>query len=72
MQENELAVEQGIRAEIVENFMTGLRGLFTENYIDIPEEKVDLVDELASKVTDLESSINEEMERNIVLRKELS
>ena len=71
MQENELAVEQGIRAEIVENFMTGLRGLFTENYIDIPEEKVDLVDELASKVTDLESSINEEMERNIVLRKEL-
>ena len=71
MQENELAVEQGIRAEIVENFMTGLRGLFNENYIDIPEEKVDLVDELASKVTDLESSINEEMERNIVLRKEL-
>lgn len=71
MQENELAVEQGVRAEIVENFMTGLRGLFAENYIDIPEEKVDLVDELASKVTDLESSINEEMERNIVLRKEL-
>lgn len=71
MKDNELAVEQGIRAEIVENFMTGLRGLFTENYIDIPEEKVDLVDELASKVTELESSINEEMERNIELRKEL-
>jgi hypothetical protein len=71
MKENELAVEQGIRAEIVENFMTGLRGLFSENYIDIPEEKVDLVDELASKVTELESSINEEMERNIELRKEL-
>jgi hypothetical protein len=71
MKENELAVEQGIRSEIVENFMTGLRGLFTENYIDIPEEKVDLVDELAGKVTELESSINEEMERNIVLRKEL-
>lgn len=71
MKENELAVEQGIRAEIVENFMTGLRGLFTENYIDIPEEKVDLVDELAGKVTELESSINEEMERNIELRKEL-
>lgn len=71
MKDNELAVEQGIRSEIVENFMTGLRGLFTENYIDIPEEKVDLVDELAGKVTELESSINEEMERNIVLRKEL-
>jgi hypothetical protein len=71
MKENELAVEQGIRSEIVENFMSGLRNLFTENYIDIPEEKVDLVDELASKVIELESSINEEMERNIELRKEL-
>jgi hypothetical protein len=71
MKENELAVEQGIRSEIVENFMSGLRSLFTENYIDIPEEKVDLVDELASKVEELESSINEEMERNIELRKEI-
>jgi len=71
MKENELAVEQGIRAEIVENFMTGLRDLFKENYIDIPEEKVDLVDDLASKVQELEKSMNEEIERNIELRKEL-
>jgi len=71
MKENELAVEQGIKAEITENFMTGLRNLFTENYIDIPEEKVDLVDELATKVTELETSVNEEVERNIQIRKEL-
>ena len=71
MQENELAVEQGIKAEITENFMVGLRNLFTENYIDIPEEKVDLVDELATKVTELEESINEEVEKNIAIRKEL-
>jgi hypothetical protein len=71
MKENELAVEQGIRSEIVENFMVGLRNLFAENYIDIPEEKVDLVDELANKVTELESSMNEEIEKNIELRKEL-
>ena len=71
MKENELAVEQGIRAEISENFMSGLRDLFKENYIDIPEEKVDLVDELAQKVTELESSVNEEMEKSIELRKEL-
>lgn len=71
MKENELAVEQGIRSEIVENFMVGLRNLFAENYIDIPEEKVDLVDELASKVEELEGSINEEMEKSIELRKEL-
>jgi len=72
MKENELAVEQGVRAEIVENFMVGLRNLFTENYIDIPEEKVDLVDELAAKVGELETAVNEEMEKNIELRKELT
>jgi hypothetical protein len=72
MQENELAVEQGIRAEIAENFMVGLRNLFTESYIDIPEEKVDLVDELAAKVAELEESVNEEVEKNIASRKELA
>jgi hypothetical protein len=71
MKDNELAVEQGIRAEIAENFMKGLKDLFTENYIDVPEEKVDLVDELANKVTELESSVNEEVEKNIQVRKEL-
>jgi len=72
MKENELAVEQGVRAEIVENFMVGLRNLFAENYIDIPEEKVDLVDELAAKVGELETAVNEEMEKNIELRKALT
>ena len=65
-------VEPAARAEIVENFMVGLRNLFAENYIDIPEEKVDLVDELAAKVGELESTVNEEMEKNIELKKELS
>ena len=54
VKDNELAIEKGIRSEIVENFMVGLRNLFTENYIDIPEEKVDIVDEIASKVEELE------------------
>jgi hypothetical protein len=71
MKENELAVEQGIRAEIVENFMVGMRNLFAENYIDIPEEKVDLVDSLVEKVSELEESANQEIDRNIELRKEL-
>lgn len=71
MKENELAVEKGIRGDIVENFMHGLRNLFAENYIDIPEEKVDLVDELAGKVEELEASVNEEVERNIQVKKEL-
>jgi HAMP domain-containing protein len=72
MKENELAVEQGIRAEIQENFMKGLKDLFVENYIEVPEEKVDLVDELAGKVEELEQSINEEMEKSIDLKKELT
>jgi hypothetical protein len=72
MKENELAVEQGIRAEIAENFIAGLKDLFTESYIDIPEEKVDLVDELAAKVEELEASINEEIEKNIDLKREIS
>jgi len=71
MKENELAVEQGIRAEIMENFMKGLKDLFVENYIEIPEEKVDLVDELASKVEELQGNVNEEIEKNIDLKKEL-
>jgi len=71
MKENELAVEQGIKAEIQENFMKGLRDLFVENYIEIPEEKVDLVDELADKVEELQTSVNEEIEKNIDLKKEL-
>ena len=71
VKENEVAINSGIRAEIVENFMEGLRGLFTENYVDIPEEKVDLVDELAAKVQELETSVNEEMEKNIDISKQL-
>ena len=71
VKENEIAIESGIRAEIVENFMGGLRTLFTENYVDIPEEKVDLVDELAAKVQELEASVNEEMEKNIDISKQL-
>ena len=72
VKDNELAIEQGIRSEIVENFMVGLRNLFTENYIEIPEEKVDIVDEMASKVEDTEKAVNEEIEKNIALQKELN
>ena len=72
MKENELAIERGIRSELVEDFMSGLRTLFSEHYIDIPEEKVDMVDDLFTKVDDLESSLDEEINRGIALQKELS
>lgn len=71
MKENELAVERGIRSELVEDFMSGLKNLFQEHYIDIPEEKVDLVDDLFEKVEDLETKLDEAINYNVNVKKEL-
>jgi hypothetical protein len=72
MEENQLAIESGLRAEIVEDFIGGLRNLFAEHYIDIPEEKVDVVEEMASKVEELEDKLNEEIQKSIEFRKEIN
>ena len=69
--DNEIAIESGLRAELTEEFIAGLRNLFAEHYIDVPTEKVDLVDELAGKVEELESKLNEEIERGIGFAKAL-
>ena len=69
MKENELAVERGIRTEIAEDFITGLKGLFKEHYIDVPEEKYNVLDDLTSQVKELESKLNEQIEKNVVLAK---
>ena len=71
MKDNEIAIESGLRAELTEDFIAGMRNLFAEHYIDVPAEKVDLVDELASKVEELESQLNEEIERAVDLKKSL-
>ena len=71
MADNEIAIESGLRAEITEEFIAGLRNLFAEHYIDVPAEKADLVDELAGKVEELESKLNEEIERGISFAKAL-
>ena len=71
MEENQIAIESGLRSEITEEFISGLRNLFAEHYIDVPAEKIDLVDELATKVEELESSLNEEIERGIQTKKAL-
>ena len=72
MKENELAIESGLRTEIVEDFIGGMRNLFAEHYIDIPDEKVDVVGELAAKVEELEEKLNEEMHRSIQFKKEIN
>jgi hypothetical protein len=69
--ENKLAIEQGLKAELTEDFMKGLKGLFEEHYIDIPEEKVDVVEELAAKNEELQSQLNAEIERNVEIKKDL-
>jgi hypothetical protein len=71
MEENQIAIESGLRAEMTEDFIAGLRNLFAENYIDVPAEKVDLVEELASKVEELESKLNEEIDRGVSYAKAL-
>ena len=72
MKENELAVERGIRTEIAEDFITGLKGLFKEHYIDVPEEKYNVLDDLTGQVKDLEDKLNEQIEKNVNLSKDVS
>lgn len=72
MEENQLAVEVGLKSEITENFLQGLRSLFVEHYVDIPEEKVDVVENLATRVADLEESLNVEMTKNVELNKRVN
>ena len=72
MKENELAVERGIRTEIAEDFITGLKGLFKEHYIDVPEEKYNVLDDLTNQTKDLESKLNEQIEKNVELTKQNS
>jgi len=71
MGDNEIAIESGLRTELTDDFIAGLRNLFAEHYISVPDEKVDLVDELAGKVEELESKLNEEIERGVSFAKAL-
>jgi hypothetical protein len=67
LEENKLAVENGLRTEIAEDFISGLKVLFKEHYIDVPEEKYDVIGELQAKVEELEESLNTEIENNVQL-----
>jgi hypothetical protein len=66
--ENEVAIESGLRSELTEDFISGLRNLFAENYIDIPEDKVDLIEALSERVSTLEEQLDTEFENNVSLR----
>ena len=72
MKENELAVERGIRTEIAEDFITGLKDLFKEHYIDVPEEKYNVLDDLTNQTKKLEEKLNDEISKNVDLTKQVS
>lgn len=71
MSENQIAIQSGLRAEIAENFMNGLKDLFVESYVEVPESKVDLVDDLAEQVEELETALNSQTSKNIEITEEL-
>jgi len=69
MQENKIAIERGIKGEIAEDFIGGLKKLFEDHYIDVPDEKYNVLEDQASKIEDLEKKLNEEIQKNVELNK---
>ena len=71
-QENALAVEQGLKTEMTESFLEGMKSLFEEHYVSIPEEKYDVLHSMVDKLDDMETKLNEQIEKNIGLNKRLA
>jgi hypothetical protein len=69
MKENEIAIERGLKGEIAEDFITGLKSLFEEHYIDVPAEKYDLLGTQSEKIDELEAKLNEQIEKTAAIKK---
>ena len=69
--ENTLAVEQGLKTELTESFLSGMKGLFEEHYVQIPEDKYDVLESMVEKLDDMETKLNEQIEKNVGLNKRL-
>ena len=72
MTENELAIEHGLKTEMTESFLSGMKGLFEEHYVTIPEEKYDVLESMVDKLDDMETKLNEQIDKNIGLNKRLA
>ena len=70
--ENSLAIEKGLKEEMTESFLSGLRGLFEEHYVTIPEEKYDVLESMVEKLDEMEEKLNEQIDKNVQLNKRLS
>ena len=72
MQENALAVENGLKTEMTESFLGGMKSLFEEHYVTIPEEKYDVIESMVDKLDEMEGKLNEQIEKNVALNKRLA
>ena len=72
MNENQLAVEHGLKTEMTESFLTGMRSLFEDHYVTIPEEKYDVIESMVDKLDEMESKLNEQIEHNVALNSRLA
>ena len=72
MVENELAIEKGLKTEMTESFLQGMKGLFEEHYVSIPEDKYDVLESMVDKLDEMETKLNEQIEKNVSLNKRLS
>ena len=72
LQDNEIALTHGIKVEMMENFMTGMKNLFTENFVEIPEEKFDVLESMEARLTELETKLDESENKNVELNSELN
>ena len=72
MTENELAIEHGLKTEMTESFLSGMKGLFEEHYVTIPEDKYDVLESMVEKLDDMETKLNEQIDKNIGLNQRLS
>jgi len=72
MEENQLAIEHGLKTELTESFLSGMKSLFEENYVTIPEDKYDVLESMVEKLDDMETKLNEQIEKNIGLNNRLS
>ena len=72
VQENSLAIEHGLKSEMTESFLQGMKGLFEEHYVSIPEDKYDVLESMVEKLDDMETKLNEQIEKNVSLNKRLA
>ena len=72
LEENQLAIEHGLKTEMTESFLNGMKSLFEDHYVSIPEEKYDVIESMVDKLDEMESKLNEQIDKNVALNKRLA